>query len=159
MNNTYILIYDVIKVADFKFKSHYRLYDDNKNLVVEDDYVYTMKKHKRVIPAVLKSRITTGIWFTLNNRKVISMANDRYSSSCLVTNEVIRGEIESCFKNIKEDTIVKKFTKKVEVKDDNPRIYRVVLINDNYTIVKAENKYMTREQAKEELFNKQLEEA
>lgn len=156
---TFILIYDVIKTEDFTFKCHYRLYSDNKDLITQGDYVYVMRKHRRVIPAVLKSRISTGIWMSLHNKKFVDMRSDRYTSNCLVTNEVIKGEIDSCFKNFKEEPLVKTFTKKVEVADDNPRIYRVVLINDNYTIVKAENKYLTREQAKEELFNKQLEEA
>ena len=54
--------------------------------------------------------------------------------------------------------VVENFTKKVET-ESNPRIFRVVLVNGNYTIVKAENPYLTREQAKEMLFSKQLEEA
>lgn len=155
---TYILIFDVVKVRDFEFKSHYRLYNDNKSLITEGDYTYKMKKHKPIIPAVLKSRITTGIWFTLKNKRFIDMGKDRYSSSCLVSNEVIRRDLEDCFKAPKEHAILDGFTKKVEVEDD-PRIYRVVLINGNYTIIKSDSKYLTREQAKEELFNRQLEEA
>ena len=155
---TYILIYDVEKAADFKFKAHYRLYDESKNLVVEDDYTYFMRKKRVMTPAVLKSRIMASIWLTLHNKKYVDMRKDRYTSSCLVSNEILKMEIDSMFKGKKEEDILNNFVKKVDV-DDNPRIYRVVLINDNYTIIKAENKYLTREQAKEELFNKQLEEA
>lgn len=154
---TYFLIYDVEKVMDFSFKAHYRLYDSSKNLIAEDDYTYVMKKHRYVIPAVLKSRIVASIWFVLHNKKYVNMKTDRYTSSCLVSNEILKKEIDSMFKG-KEENIFNNFVNKVDV-DDNPRVYRVVLINGNYTIIKAENKYLTREQAKEELFNKQIEEA
>ena len=152
----YTLIYDVIKIDDLKYKAHYRLYDDERTLITTDDYIYTIKKPRRMTPGTLKGKITTGIHHSLVHKGTID-DKDRFKSTCLVTNNVIKKEIGET-KKAPVPEIKKEFEKKVEV-DNNPRIYRVVLINGNYTIVKAETQYLTREQAKEELFNRQLEEA
>lgn len=151
-----ILVFDVIRIGEVQYKSHYRMYNLDRKLLAEGDYIYTMKKPRRMPPAVLKSKICTGIWQKLWGAKIIKK-EDGYRTECLVSNDVIRQEMADEIKPV-EPKVVEKFTKKVEV-EDNPRIYRVVLINGNYTIIKAENPYLTRDQAKEELFSKQLEDA
>ncbi len=152
-----ILVYDVIRTDKFEYKSHYKMYNLDRVLLDEGDYIYTMRKPRKMPPAVLKSKICTGIWQRLVGRRIIKK-EDGFRSECLVTNDTIKKEMENDLKPTPAPKVVENFTKKVEV-EENPRIYRVVLINGNYTIVKAENPYLTRDQAKEMLFSKQLEEA
>lgn len=154
----YILIYDVIRIGELQYKSHYRAYDENKVCFAEDDYIYTIIKPRKMSPGYLKGKITTGIHHKLSAQGLMEYKTSM-RTTCLVTNAVIAQEMadKKYEKPVKEE-IKETFTKRIEV-DDNPRIYRVVLINGNYTIVKAETQYLTREQAKEELFKRQLEEA
>lgn len=154
----YILIYDIIRIGEFQYKSHYRAYDENKDCFAEGDYIYKMAKPRKMCPSYLKGKITTGIHHKLSGQGLMEYKTSM-KTTCLVTNAVIAQEMadKRYEKPIKEE-IKETFTKKIEV-DDNPRIYRVVLINGNYTIVKAETQYLTREQAKEELFKRQLEDA
>ena len=155
--STNILIFDIIRTGELEYRSHYRMYTEDRDLIDEGDYVYKIKKPRHMCAAALKSKICTGIWQRLVGRRIIKK-EDSFKSQCLVTNEVIRQEMADSIKPAEPAKVVEQFAKKVEV-EDNPRVYRVVLINGNYTIVKAENPYLTREQAKEELFNRQLEEA
>ena len=71
----------------------------------------------------------------------------------MVSDDVIKQEMAP----LKDPTpkIVESFAKKVDV-DDNPRIYKIIEVQGHPTIVKSDSIYLTREQAKEELFNKQL---
>ena len=151
----YALIFDVVRKSPTEFKSHYRLYDTNKDLVGEGDYVYTVKKLRRMAPSGLKAKITTGIKQREIAKKHIKPGCS-VITSCLVTNKVLAVELQDMKPlAVEAKKVVEKVTTRVEV-EDNPRIFKVVLINGNYTIVKAESKYMTREQAKEELFKRQL---
>lgn len=154
---TNVLLYDVIREGNFKYKSHYRLYNEERDLVKEGDWHYEMRVPRQISPGDLKSKITTSIWNHCVRAGLI-LAQDELKTSCLVTNEVIKKEVEEDHVPVQPQKVVEAFEKKVEVQN-NPRIYRVVLINGNPTIVKAETPYLSREQAKEELFNKQLEEA
>jgi hypothetical protein len=155
---TNVLIFDVIKTKKFEYKSHYRMYDEDRNLIDEGDYNYVMRKPRKMPAAVLKSKICTGIWQRLVGRRLIKK-QDNFRSECLVSNDTIKKELDMDLDSHTTPTkVVENFTKKVET-ESNPRIFRVVLVNGNYTIVKAENPYLTREQAKEMLFSKQLEEA
>ena len=149
-----IIIYDVLRTQKLTFKAHYRVYDLNRNLLSEDDYIYSVKKVRKMPPAVLKSKIVTGIYTRLKAHNIIN-DGDSYSSECLVSRDVLLQEMSDFVKPAQPSKVVKTFEKKVEVEDD-PRIYSVQLINGHYTIVKVEKQYLTREQAKEELFNKQM---
>lgn len=155
---TYALLYGIIRTAPMAFTSHYRLYDENKNLVGEGDYVYTVKKLRRMIPSELKAKITTGI----KQRELSAKHMERpcrLLTTCLDSKKTLEVEVKDFSKSTQEPKkVVEQVTARMEP-EDNPRIYKVVLINGNYTIVKSESKYLTREQAKEELFARQLEDA
>lgn len=154
----YALIFDVVRQSPTEFKSHYRLYDINRDLIAESDYVYTIKKMRKMTPGALKAKITTGIKTHEIGKKHVKRGCT-IMTSCLVSNKVLAVELKDMKPLVTEaKKVVEKVTTRVEV-EDNPRIFKVVLINGNYTIVKSESKYLTREQAKEELFVKQLEEA
>lgn len=152
---TCILIYDVIRKAKLEYKSHYRLYDTNRNLLAEGDYIYTVRRPRKMPPAVLKSKIVTGIIQRLKTNGLMA-GTDSYISECLVSRNVLLEEMADFLKPVAPTKVVKTFEKKVVV-EDNPRIYRVEQIGGHYTIVKVDNPYLTREQAKEVLFSKQLE--
>lgn len=148
-----ILIYDVVRTEKLKYKSHYRMYNTDRILLAEGDYVYTIRTPRRMPPACLKSKIVTGIIQRLKSEKVFKNG-DIYTSECLVSRDVLLKEMEDFIKPT-PSKVIKSFEKKVVV-EDNPRIYSLELINGHYTIVKVEKQYLTREQAKEELFNKQI---
>ena len=154
----YILIYDIVRNAEKEFKSHYRIYDEDKNLLIEDNYSYFIRKPRKFTIGQLKQKISNGIKQKETGLKRIDKKHS-FSTACLVSNKVLQLEVEDMNKS-REDVkkTVEIATNRIEVEED-PRIFKVVLINGNYTIVKSESKYLTREQAKEELFRRQLEEA
>ena len=149
------IIYDIIRVAEKSYKAHYRVYNEDRDLLTEGDYIYTIEKPRRMPPAVLRSKIVTGIYQRILRHGIIK-ASDRYRSECLTAKDILKIEMEDFVKPKKTSPVVQTFAKKVEVEDD-PRIYQVVYMNGLYTIVKASAPYLTREQAKDLLFEKQLE--
>ena len=151
---TLVLIYDIVRFRERQYKAHYRLYNENRVLVKDGDYVYTIKKIRRMTPSLLRAKVVTGIYGHLVSVGVIEKGTS-YRSECLTPKDALKIEMQDFAKPKKDDTIVKTFAKKVEV-EDNPRIYRVVSIDGHPTIVKSDKTYLTREQAKDLLFEKQL---
>ena len=77
---TNILIYDIIRIAENQYKSHYRLYNEQKNLLKESDYVYTIIKPRNMRVGELKQKIKTGIWQQSWGLKIIDK-NDKMITS------------------------------------------------------------------------------
>ena len=151
---TNILIYDIARDGEKSFKSHYRIYNIDRVLLAEGNYVYTIQKPRKMPPAVLRSKVVTGIIMRLTMKGVISR-KDHYTSECLVSKDVLLQEMEGLNAPTKPEKVVKAFTQKVSV-EENPRLFSVQYVNGNYTIIKATTPYLTREQAKDLLFEKTL---
>ena len=157
----YTIIYDLRKKSDLEFTANYRVYDEHRNVITDGSYTYTIAKPRPMTPGLIRQKVVTGIRqrCIANNTMLVGVP---YKAVCLDS-----GELSEDARRTKKVIIPSKTEgpKQITIdmpkpeKPSNPRIYRVVLINNNYTIVKAENQYLTREQAKEELFNRQLDEA
>ena len=156
-----VLIFNIERMTDWSYKSHFKLYDKNRRLEVEDDFIYKMRIHRNVKPGYLKSKVRMGLTQHLMACGYVKRQTE-LRAECLMSLDAIKTILAN--KPTPEKPVqlkmVETFVKKVEIEtEENPRIYQVVLVNGNYTIVKTATKYLTREQAKEELFNKVLENA